>query len=61
MRKKKIIALLLGTTIIVGIATSFAYFTNKSNNITDANGDELQKIQITNGQVEVLAEVTLEG
>ncbi|MBU5316109.1 hypothetical protein KQI30_07475 [Clostridium bornimense] len=61
MRKKKIIALLLGTTIIAGIATSFAYFTNKSNNITDANGDALQKIQITNGQVEVLAEVTSEG
>lgn len=44
MRKKKIIALLLGITIISGIATSFAYFTNKSNNITDADGKALQKI-----------------
>ncbi|CDM67307.1 hypothetical protein CM240_0128 [Clostridium bornimense] len=61
MRKKKIIALLLGTTIIAGIATSFAYFTNKSNNITDADGKALQKIQITNGQVQVLAQATSEG
>lgn len=61
MRKKKIIALLLGITIIAGIATSFAYFTNKSNNITDGDGKALQKIQITNGQVEVLARTTSKG
>ena len=61
MRKKKIIALLLGITIIAGIATSFAYFTNKSNNIKDADGNALQKIQITNGQVEVLARTTSKG
>lgn len=61
MRKKKIIALLAGVVMIVGIATSLAYFTNKSNNITDANGQSLQKIQITNGQVEVLAQATTSG
>lgn len=58
MRKKKVIVLLLGIIMIVGIATSFAYFTNKTNDITDSKGESLQKIQITNGKVEVIAQAT---
>lgn len=61
MRKKKVIVLILGIIMIVGIATSFAYFTNKTNNITDSKGETLQKIQITNGKVEVTAQATNDG
>lgn len=61
MRKKKAIVLLLGLIMIIGIATSFAYFTNKTNNITDSEGNDLQKIQITNGKVEVTAQATNDG
>lgn len=61
MRKKKVIVLILGIIMIVGIATSFAYFTNKTNNITDSKGNDLQKIQITNGKVEVTAQATNDG
>lgn len=61
MRKKKVIVLVLGIIMIVGIATSFAYFTNKTNNITDSKGETLQKIQITNGKVEVTAQATNDG
>ncbi|CDM67312.1 hypothetical protein CM240_0133 [Clostridium bornimense] len=61
MRKKKVIVLLLGVIMIIGIATSFAYFINKTNNITDSEGETLQKIQITNGKVEVTAQATNDG
>lgn len=61
MNKKRIGALLIGATLLVGALGSFAYFT--SNAKITGNGTEgaLQAIQITNGRVVVTADITGEG
>ena len=61
MNKKRIGALLIGATLLVGALGSFAYF-NGSTSTIGSNGDKnLQALQITNGQITVSAKVTGEG
>lgn len=58
MNKKRIGALLIGATLLVGALGSFAYFNDKTN-IMGSNGTgNLQALEITNGKVVVTAKVT---
>lgn len=61
MNKKKIGALLVGATLLVGAMGSFAYFTGRTNGIGGSDNGKLQKLTITNGNVVVSAEVTNNG
>lgn len=62
MNKKRIGALLIGATLLVGALGSFAYFTGTTSEIkgNDEN-NKLQKLNITNGKVEISSEVTNNG
>lgn len=62
MNKKRIGALLIGATLLVGALGSFAYFTGRTN-VISGNGEDgkLQKLTITNGNVVVSSEVTNNG
>lgn len=57
MNKKRIGALLIGATLLVGALGSFAYFTSKTS--IGGRGDDglLQKLEIQNGKVVITAEV----
>ena len=61
MNKKRIGALLIGATLLVGALGSFAYFTSKTSIGGRGTGDLLQKLQIQNGQVVITAEVANMG
>lgn len=61
MNKKRIGALLIGATLLVGALGSFAYFTSNANLKGNGENGQLQAIQITNGRVVVTADVTGEG
>lgn len=61
MKRKKVLAGILGAVMVAGVATSFAYFTGKNDGIGDGANGKLQKIQITNGNVVVKAEVDNNG
>lgn len=61
MNKKRIGALLIGATLLVGALGSFAYFTGRTNVIGGSDDGKLQKLTITNGKVVVSAEVTNNG
>ncbi|CDM67290.1 hypothetical protein CM240_0111 [Clostridium bornimense] len=61
MKKKKVLAGILGVVMVAGVATSFAYFTGKNDGIGNGANGKLQKIQITNGNVVVKAEVENNG
>ena len=61
MNKKRIGALLIGATLLVGALGSFAYFTGRTNVFGGSDNGKLQKLTITNGKVVVSAEVTNNG
>ncbi|WP_133015700.1 hypothetical protein [Clostridium cuniculi] len=61
MNKKRIGALLIGATLLVGALGSFAYFTANADLQGNGANGELQAIQITNGRVVVTADITGEG
>jgi len=61
MNKKRIGALLIGATLLVGALGSFAYFNGKSSAIGGSDNGGLQKLTITNGNVIVSGEVTNNG
>lgn len=61
MNKKRIGALLIGATLLVGALGSFAYFTGRTNVIGGSDDGKLQKLTITNGNVIVSGEVTNNG
>lgn len=62
MNKKRIGALLIGATLLVGSLGSFAYFTGTTSEIKgNGENNKLQKLNITNGKVEVSSEVTNNG
>lgn len=61
MNKKRIGALLIGATLLVGALGSFAYFNGKSSTIGGSDNNQLQKLTITNGNVVVSSEVTNNG
>ena len=61
MNKKRIGALLIGATLLVGALGSFAYFTSKTSIGGRGTGELLQKLQIQNGQVVITAEVANMG
>lgn len=52
MNKKRIGALLIGATLLVGSLGSFAYFTGTTSEIKgNGENNKLQKLNITNGKV----------
>ena len=57
MNRKRIGALLIGATLLVGALGSFAYFTSKTGIAGNAGEGELQKLNITNGKVVITAKV----
>ena len=57
MKKKKVLAGILGAVMVAGVATSFAYFTGTNDGIGDGDSNKIKAIQITNGKVEVSAKV----
>ena len=61
MNKKRIGALLIGATLLVGALGSFAYFTGRTNVIGGSDKGKLQKLTITNGKVVVSGKVTNNG
>ena len=61
MNKKKIGALLVGATLLVGAMGSFAYFTGGTSVIGGSDNGKLQAITITNGNVNVSGTVTNNG
>lgn len=61
MNKKRIGALLIGATLLVGALGSFAYFTSNVDLKGNGENGQLQAIQITNGKVVVTADITGEG
>lgn len=61
MNKKRIGALLIGATLLVGALGSFAYFTGRTNVFGGSDNGKLQKLTITNGNVVVSGEVTNNG
>ena len=61
MNKKRIGALLIGATLLVGALGSFAYFTSNANLKGNGENGQLQAIKITNGKVVVTADITGEG
>ena len=60
MNKKKIGALLVGATLLVGAMGSFAYFTSHTS-IGGRGEEALQELQIQNGQVVITAKVASNG
>ena len=61
MNKKRIGALLIGATLLVGALGSFAYFNGRSSAIGGSENEQLQKLTITNGKVVVSSKVTNNG
>lgn len=61
MNKKRIGALLIGATLLVGALGSFAYFTGRTNVFGGSDNGKLQKLTITNGKVVVSGKVTNNG
>lgn len=57
MNKKRIGALLIGATLLVGALGSFAYFTSKTSIGGRGNDGLLQQLEIQNGRVVITAEV----
>lgn len=61
MNKKRIGALLIGATLLVGALGSFAYFTSKTSIGGRGNDGLLQQLEIQNGRVVITAEVANAG
>lgn len=61
MNKKRIGALLIGATLLVGALGSFAYFNGKSSAINGNGGGPLKALSITNGMISVEGKVATSG